>query len=231
MAQTQVEPTAHPLRPYVPDLAVEWLRDHPEERARAVEGTMAFVDISGFTALARRLTRQGAVGSEELSDILHAVFSALLAHARREGGDLVKWGGDAVLLLFRGPDHATRAVRAAVDMRTELRTAGRAQSSAGGVKLRMSVGLHSGTFHFFLVGDPARHRELVVSGPGGQPDRRAEELANAGQVLVSNETAALLDPSVLGAAVEGARLIRRPPPPAPPSSGTEPEGTWTSPAC
>ena len=71
------------------------------------------------------------------------------------------------------------------------------------------MGLHSGTFHFFLVGDPALHRELVVSGPAASRTAELEELANAGQVLVSDETAALLDASVLGAAVEGARLIRR----------------------
>ena len=44
----------------------------------------------------------GKVGSEELSDILDSTFTALLEQTRREGGDLVKWGGDAVLLLFRG---------------------------------------------------------------------------------------------------------------------------------
>ncbi len=161
------------LRPYVPGVAVEWLSRQPEDRHRSVEGTLAFVDISGFTALARRLTRQGAVGSEELSDILDAVFGALLAHARHEGGDLVKWGGDAVLLLFTGDDHATRAARASVDMRNELRSAGRARSSAGAVSLRMSVGIHTGAFDFFLVGDPRIHRELVISGPAA---RRCAEM-------------------------------------------------------
>ena len=136
---------------------------------------MAFVDISGFTALARRLTRQGAVGSEELSDILHAVFSALLAHARREGGDLVKWGGDAVLLLFRGADHATRAVRAAVDMRTELRTAGRASRRPAGEPADVR-GPAQRDFHFFLVGDP-RCTASWWSAVRGEPDAEIEVLA------------------------------------------------------
>ena len=166
------------LRPYVPDVAAEWLVGDPDQRHRSVEGTLAFVDISGFTALARRLTRQGTVGSEELSDILDATFGALLAHARREGGDLVKWGGDAVLLLFTGEDHAVRAVRASADMRSELRTVGRTSSSAGGVSLRMSVGVHSGRFDFFLVGDPQLHRELVISGPAASRCAEMEVLAN-----------------------------------------------------
>jgi len=203
------------LRPYVPEIAVSWLAAGPEERYRSVEGTLAFVDISGFTTLARRLTRQGAVGSEELSDILDATFGALLAHARREAGDLVKWGGDAVLLLFTGEDHATRAVRAAVDMRTELRTVGRTRSSAGAVSLRMSVGIHSGWFDFFLVGDPDIHRELVISGPAASRCAEMEVLATAGQVMVSAATAALLDPELVGDPVEDGRLVRRRPQDAP----------------
>ena len=207
---------AQQLRPYVPEIAASWLAASPDARYRGVEGSLAFVDISGFTTLARRLTRQGAVGSEELSDILDATFTALLAHARREAGDLVKWGGDAVLLLFTGDDHATRAVRAAVDMRSELRTVGRTRSSAGAVSLRMSVGIHSGTFDFFLVGDPEVHRELVISGPAASRCAEMEALATAGQVMVSAATAALLEPALVGDRVEDGRLIRRRPPDAPP---------------
>jgi class 3 adenylate cyclase/predicted negative regulator of RcsB-dependent stress response len=203
------------LRPYVPGVAVDWLAHHPEKRHRSVEGTLAFVDISGFTALARRLTRQGAVGSEELSDILDAVFGALLAHARHEGGDLVKWGGDAVLLLFTGSEHATRAARAAVDMRNELRSAGRARSSAGAVSLRMSVGIHTGWFDFFLVGAPHIHRELVISGPAASRCAEMEALATASQIMLSTATAAALDQRLLGEHVGEGRLLRSRPPSAP----------------
>ena len=44
-----------------------------------------------------------------------------------------------------------------------LREIGAIESSAGKITLRMSVGVHSGTFLFFLVG--SSHRELVVTGP------------------------------------------------------------------
>jgi len=45
------------LEPYVPRLAVDWLRDHDTETHRRITGTLAFVDISGFTALTERLAR------------------------------------------------------------------------------------------------------------------------------------------------------------------------------
>src|SRR5262249_51357617 len=149
------------LRPYVPRLVVEWLRETPELTWQEVEGSLAFVDISGFTKLTERLARKGRIGAEEMSDTLSATLSALLAAAYQGGGGLVKWGGDAVLLLFRGNEHAARAARASYRMRRTLRERGTLETSAGRVSLRMSVGVHSGAFHFFLVGDPARHRELL----------------------------------------------------------------------
>ena len=196
------------LRPYVPRLVVDWLRATPDETFRQVEGSLAFVDISGFTQLTERLARRGKVGAEEMSDTLNATFSALLSEAYEEGAGLVKWGGDAVLLLFDGPDHATRACRAAHQMRARMREVGRVTTPAGRVTLRMSVGIHSGTFHFFLVGDPAQHRELIVSGPAASRTAEMEALAAAGQIAVSADTAELLGPSVLGARVGDAYLLR-----------------------
>lgn len=178
--------------PYVPELLRSWSPTHGDERHMQVEGSLAFVDISGFTTLTERLARKGNVGAEEMSDLLDATFSALLADARALGADLVKWGGDAVLLLFAGPAHAERACAAAYDMRATLRRVGRLSTSSGTVQLRMSVGVHSGAFDFYLVGDPSQHRELLVVGPEATTTARAEALADAGQVAVTDATAALL---------------------------------------
>jgi class 3 adenylate cyclase/tetratricopeptide (TPR) repeat protein len=157
-----------------------------------VDGTLALVDISGFTRLTERLARKGNVGAEEMSDLLDATFSALLADARAQDADLVKWGGDAVLLLFSGAEHAARACCAAFDMRATLRAVGTLSTTSGTVTLRMSVGVHSGLFDFYLVGDPQHHRELLVVGPEASRTADMEALADAGQVALSDSTAALL---------------------------------------
>ncbi|MGH8895235.1 MAG: adenylate/guanylate cyclase domain-containing protein, partial [Actinomycetes bacterium] len=204
----------HPgLRPYVPDLLGSWQPTAGDNRHMRVPGSLAFVDISGFTRLTERLARRGKVGAEEMSDLLNATFAALLEDALAEGADLVKWGGDAVLLLFRGTDHAGRACRAAFDMRATLRTVGTLRTSAGTVTLRMSVGVHSGDFDFYLVGDPDRHRELLVVGPEASTTARMESVATAGQVIVSDRTAVLLPRLVhRPGPVEGSRLLRGRPP-------------------
>src|SRR3954470_11432826 len=111
------------LAPFVPRLLQTWLTDDATAAHGSVGGTLAIVDISGFTQLTERLAARGKVGAEELTEILNTLFSELLELARRDGAQLLKWSGDAVVLLFVG-DHAGRAARAAYRMRARLSTAG-----------------------------------------------------------------------------------------------------------
>ncbi|MBA3348174.1 MAG: AAA family ATPase [Actinobacteria bacterium] len=202
-------PRSGELVPYVPRLTIEWLRDEPERLWREVDGTLAFVDISGFTAMSERLARFGKVGAEEVTEVMNGVFSSLLDDAYAYGGGLLKFGGDALLLLYEGEEHAPRAVRAAHKMRRTLRELGHPRTSAGTVRLRMHVGIHSGTLHFFLVGDS--HRELLVAGPGATRTVEMEAASEAGDILVSPETAALLEPRSLGQQKGGGILLKAAP--------------------
>jgi class 3 adenylate cyclase/tetratricopeptide (TPR) repeat protein len=181
---------------FVPRLTLEWLRDNPERRWLEVEGTLAFIDISGFTAMSEKLSSLGRAGAEEVTDVMNATFSALLQVAYEQGGGLLKFGGDALLLLYDGENHARRAARAAFEMRRTLRAIGRPRTSAGAVQLKMHAGLNSGRFHFFLVGES--HRELLVTGPAATRTVEMEAASEAGEILLSPETVALLDAEVLG---------------------------------
>src|SRR5437899_13043094 len=88
------------LRPYVPRMLIQWISEEPDVRCRELDGSVVFVDISGFTKLSERLSKKGKVGAEELTDVLGACFTRLLAIAYGNGGSLLKFGGDALLLLF-----------------------------------------------------------------------------------------------------------------------------------
>ncbi|MFO7570974.1 MAG: tetratricopeptide repeat protein [Gaiellaceae bacterium] len=194
---------------FVPRLTLEWLRDDPDALWREVDGTVAFVDISGFTAMSERLSSLGRAGAEEVTEVMNATFAALLAVAYAQGGGLLKFGGDALLLLYEGEDHARRAARASFEMRRTLRAIGRPRTSAGSVQLKMHVGLHSGRFHFLLVG--GSHRELLIAGPDASRTVEMEAASEAGEILVSPEAAALLDEDVLGEEKESGRLLRAAP--------------------
>ena len=197
------------LRAYVPGMVTDWLADCPDTSWRMTAGTLVFADISGFTKLTERCARVGAVGAEELSDILNAVFSDLLGIAYRYGGRLVKWGGDAVLLLFEGYHHAAVACHAAWLMRAQLRRSGKIRGTFGSATLRMSVGVHSGEVPLFLVG--TKHHELIITGPAAAEVALVEAAADAGEIALSPATAGLLPPQVLGAPKGGGRLLRAAP--------------------
>ncbi|MEX2549485.1 MAG: adenylate/guanylate cyclase domain-containing protein [Nitriliruptoraceae bacterium] len=186
------------LGAYVPHVLADWLQDDTPTSWKEVDATLVFVDVSGFTNLSERLARAGHIGAEELADTISACFTDLLDVASADGGSLLKFGGDALLLLFSGPAHTARGARAAAGMRRSLRSLGKLETSAGPVTLRMSIGLHSGPVHLFLVGDS--HRELVVCGPGATETVAMESAAKAGQIVVSPSAAERLDPSVVGEA-------------------------------
>ena len=197
------------LAPYLPRLVVDWIAATPGRRHRAVEGTVAFVDISGFTKLSEGLAKHGKIGAEELAATIGECFVHLLGIAYDNGGRLVKFGGDALLLLFTGPEHEARGCTAAFEMRRALKVVGRLTVLGQKVTLRMSVGVHSGNFDIFLVG--SSHRELVVTGPAASTTVSMEAAAVAEEILLSEQTAGALRPSDLGPAKGPGRLLRRAP--------------------
>jgi class 3 adenylate cyclase len=191
MPETSSPPVT--LAPYLPRLVRAWSEEPGSPRARVVEGSLVSVDISGFTALAERLQAKGKAGAEELVTRISDVFDALIAVSERHGGDVLKFRGDALLLLFAGDRHPERACGAASDMQWTIEAVGLAESSVGPVELRMSAGVHSAPCHCFLTREP--HRELLVAGPAATRVFELEDLANAGEIVVSADTAAALDPS------------------------------------
>jgi class 3 adenylate cyclase/tetratricopeptide (TPR) repeat protein len=194
------------LDAYVPRMLAEWDLDAPGALWRETDATCCFVDISGFTALSERLARRGRIGAEELTEVLNHVFSRMLEVAYGKGGALLKFGGDALLLAFTGDDHTIMAAESAVAMRAALRQARTLPTSVGRVNLRMSVGIHSGTFHLFRVGDS--HRELLITGPAATATTRMEQSAGASEIVVSGATAARLPPNAVGATKGEGRLLR-----------------------
>ena len=117
--------------PYVPRLVIEWLAENPDREWREIDGTMAFVDISGFTAMSEKLATQGKAGAEQVTEVMNSTFDALLRVAYDYGGGLLKFGGDALLVFFDDDGHERRAARAAFEMRKTLRSIGRPKTTAG----------------------------------------------------------------------------------------------------
>jgi class 3 adenylate cyclase/tetratricopeptide (TPR) repeat protein len=209
---------------YVPRLLPAWAAAEHRPAHRVVDGSLLLFDITGFTPLTERLARRGREGAEELSNLLDTVFSQLLMDAEDEGGDLLKWGGDALLLLFDGADHGRRAARAGMRMHRALAQIGRAKTSIGRVKLRASAGVESGPVHLILAGNPALRRDLVLLGPTVTAVTMLEHAAGIGEVLVGDAAAADLGPALVRPHEGWGHLLSGVPTPAnrPPQPDPEP---------
>lgn len=198
--------TGSGFRPYVARLAAQWDAKAPGERARVLDSSLLGLDISGFTALSERLQERGKLGAEELITLISNCYSGLIDIAQRYGGDVLKFRGDALLIVFEDAGHEARAARAALAMQRFIAEGGAAgDSSVGPVQLSMCAGLFSGACHFFLLG--RHHRELLVCGPSASAALALEDAADTGEVLVSPGTAEALE-GFVASERDGAYLLR-----------------------
>ena len=192
--------------PFVPRLLQSWPKGL---RYQEREGSMLFMDISGFTVLSERLAKQGRIGAEQVAEALNRTFTELLGLAVDLGSDPLKFGGDATLQFFEGANHTARAARAAALMRSRLRTVGKVDTPDGALQLRMSQGIHTGVFDFFKVA--CSHQELIVTGAGASTTVAMEGTANAGEILLSGAAAARLASSLIGKSKGDGMLLKRAP--------------------
>ncbi len=213
VAELPVGGSGESLAAYVPRIAAEWDLDAAGQSHQVIDATLCFVDISGFTRLSERLAQRGRIGAEELTEVLTRVFGTMLDRAYLRGGNLLKFGGDALLLLFRGPDHPLHAACAAVELRASLREASQISTSVGRIDLRMSVGIHTGSVHVFIAG--SSHRELIVTGPTISVTTDMEKVADAGEIVVSREMVAALPTGAVSREKGPGWLLRWRKPPVP----------------
>lgn len=180
-----------------PEIAEQVVREGVSLGGDMVEASILFADIRNFTGLSERLTPAAVV------DLLNHYFAAIDPAIRGEGGWINKFGGDSLLAVFGAPvphpDHAARAVRAAVAMRAALARFNDAQAAAGRPTIGIGIGVHSGAFIAGSVGSPDR-LEYTVIGDAVNVAARIQALNKTfhTDILISEDAygACLLDISV-----------------------------------
>jgi len=186
------------LAEFVPRLTVE-MGEESGDRYVSLDGSLLSADISGFTALSERLAEKGKSGAEEITDLINRCFSVLIECGHGYDGEVLKFGGDAILVLFRGDEHETRAGSAGLGMQEALRSLASARRSG----LTMTVGVDVGPFDAFLVG--SQHRELLISGAAASRVIELEGRAAKGGTLMGSDLASALAATL--ADVDGGGLI------------------------
>lgn len=61
---------------------------------------LLFLDMSGFTPLTEKLSMKGMKGVEEVSHHLNDYFGQIIARIHDHGGDVIKFAGDALLVMW-----------------------------------------------------------------------------------------------------------------------------------
>lgn len=192
---------------HLPKSLVEWVADNPTPGladGRFISGTLLFADISGFTAMSEMLSRNGREGAEEITSVVNQYFDVMLEILKQFDGQLVRFGGDALLGLFEpytDPpvepiNSATRAVMAAMQMQAAMVYFTNTKTSQGTFPLRMSVGVHSGRFFAAQLGN--RHSmTYALFGKDVNETAAIEAVAQAGQVVLDRKTYEQVDPLLL----------------------------------
>lgn len=169
-------------------------------RYRIQRGTVLFTDVAGFTPLTEALSVLGREGAEELTRILNAYFTRMIAIADEEGGDVLRFGGDSMTLLFPG-EAPGPALRAASRMMEAMSAFKQVPTRAGVYSLSMKIGAAAGPVLLGIVGGEAAGFDFYAAGPPLDGATAAEHQALPGQIV--------LDASVKGASPAGLRVLAR----------------------
>ncbi len=181
---------------YLPNIICRKKIENLEETAikgELINGTLIFADISGFTPMSEKLSYLGKEGAEELTRILNDYFDKMISILLNYGGDLFKFGGDALMAFFpqstQNPNKdAQYVLRCALVMQKAMHKFKKVKTSQGIFKLEMSIGINSGEILIANVGDPNTHIEYVITGENVNLLAKTESIAKAGQIIITENT-------------------------------------------
>ncbi len=186
---------------YVPRLVVrrfaaakgDPLAQASEERFAAA---VVFVDVSGFTKLAERLAQQGPEGAEELTRVLNAHFGPLIDCVHDHGGDVMKFAGDALMVLWPAPDDlagtSAESVACALALQQVMADLAARGAAGGPDALSIKVVVGAGEMRVAHLGGVGGRWELMVTGEALVDIGQVAHDALPGKVLLTGNLAKLL---------------------------------------
>ncbi|MDX1712067.1 MAG: adenylate/guanylate cyclase domain-containing protein, partial [Rhodovibrionaceae bacterium] len=159
----------------------------PDAERRQV--TVLFADLAGYTNLSNTLD------PEEAHALLNRYFACVDSIVRHYGGSVDKHIGDSVMAVFGAPyaheDDPLRAVRVAADIHDAM--AG--LEGEVGRELKAHIGIASGQVVASGTGSDV-HTEYTVTGRSVNLASRLQDLAAAGETLISDGVYANVEQAV-----------------------------------
>lgn len=189
---------------YVPRQLVHRLVQEGEAATDSAQRdvTVMFTDLAGFTSISENLS------AVETAALLNDHFALLAACIEAEGGTIDKFIGDGLMAFWGAPeeqpDHAARAVRAALAIRVAVADDNRRRAAAGLPTLSLRIGLHDGAAIVGNIGAPGRINYTIV-GDTVNVASRLEQMGKQMDARSDDQDVRILasDDTVAAAGVEG----------------------------
>jgi adenylate cyclase len=180
---------------YFPPSVVKKILADPAmiSRGQRKELTILFSDIKDFTSYS------ALYSPDRIRSFLNEYFETMVEVVFNYKGTVDKYIGDGLMIFFGDPepvpDHAVRAVRAAVEMQKKARELGAKWAGEGGFPLGVRIGINTGEV---VVGNMGSSRRLsyTVLGSAVNLAKRLESNAPVGGILISRRTRDLVSPLV-----------------------------------
>jgi len=162
---------------FSPELARALERDPGILAAQERELTLLFADLRGFSRIAER------IGAAETFALLSDILDRLTNQVMDQGGVVIDYYGDGLAAMWNAPtdmpQHADRALAAALGMLAELPAINTQWAEKLGGLVRLGVGVHSGRAQ---IGNSGSKRRLKY-GPRGHAVNLTSRVEAATKVL------------------------------------------------
>lgn len=168
-------------------------KEMPDLGGESINVSILFSDIRNFTTISEKLN------AHEVVEMLNTYFEKACGAVLAEGGTIDKFIGDAIMVQFgspvRYPDHALRAVRAALVMQqaaTEFQ-GWMAQRFAGRdlPPFQIGIGIHTGEAVIGNIGSSQRIEYTAIGDTVNTASRLEGVTKNMGcSIVISQETLA-----------------------------------------
>jgi len=171
------------LKMYVDETVLKFMGSREFESSltanETIEGSIAFIDICGFTAISEREPADTVV------KLLNKYFDLIVKEVIAQGGYVDKFMGDAVMAVFRGDYHLDRAVDAALAIRTKLEPI----PAEFSFKPNVSIGIDSGEVVSGNIGAGSLKRlDYTVIGDVVNTAKRLQGAAGPGQIFITEKS-------------------------------------------
>jgi class 3 adenylate cyclase len=156
----------------VPEGALSAIETSVDDEAELFESVVLFTDVRGSSELIRKMPPRS------FFKLLNQSLSAQSSQIQRHEGSVIKYTGDGVMAVFRGPAKSYLGLRCALDLAAET----------SNDELPFGVGVAKGLVLAGLIGDAnhaGQRRQYDVIGATVHLAARLCAMANAGEVIAT----------------------------------------------